>query len=209
MNTDKQLLQGAIKRVIDAIISASILALVWPLMSCIGLAIRWRMGTPILFRQQRPGKHGKPFTFYKFRTMSDGRMPDGSLLPDQERLTPLGKLLRRWSLDELPQLWNVLLGDMSMVGPRPLLIEYLELYTPEQALRHEVKPGITGWAQIHGRNAITWEQKFALDHWYVTHQNLGLDMQILWVTVKKVFQQEGISAADHATMPKFNGISQS
>jgi len=196
--------QQALKRTIDILVSTLILALVWPLMLCIGLLIRWKMGAPIFFRQERPKKHGEPFTFYKFRTMTDARMPDGTILPDEVRITPLGKFLRRWSMDELPQLWNVLRGDMSMVGPRPLLMEYLDFYTPEEARRHEVRPGITGWAQIHGRNAITWEEKFAMDTWYVDNWSLGLDMQILWITVMKVFRQEGISAPDHATMPKFN-----
>jgi sugar transferase EpsL len=197
------MLQQIVKRGIDIVSSLSGMILLTPALLCIGLLIRWKMGSPILFRQQRPGKYGKPFIFYKFRTMTDARMPGGTLRSDAERLTSLGKFLRRWSLDELPQIWNVLCGDMSLVGPRPLLMEYLDLYTPEQARRHEMKPGITGWAQIHGRNAITWEEKFTLDHWYVTHWSLSLDMQILWATVKKVFQQEGISASDHATMPSF------
>jgi len=161
------------------------------------------MGYPIFFRQQRPGRFAKPFWLLKFRTMSDRRSVGGKLLPDADRLTRIGRLLRTTSLDELPQLWNVLRGDISLVGPRPLLMEYLPCYSPEQARRHDVMPGITGWAQINGRNALTWEEKFALDTWYVDNWKFGLDLQILLLTIKSVLQREGISSKGHATMPKF------
>lgn len=167
--------------------------------------VRRKLGSPVLFRQVRPGLHGQPFEMVKFRTMTDARGPDGVLLPDAERITLFGRFLRASSLDELPELWNVLKGDMSLVGPRPLLMEYLPLYTPEQVRRHTVRPGVTGWAQVNGRNAISWEEKFALDTWYVDHQSLVLDIKILWLTVKKVLVREGISAAGEATMGKFTG----
>jgi len=167
--------------------------------------VRRKLGSPVLFRQLRPGLHGQPFEMVKFRTMTDARGPDGALLPDAERITLFGRFLRASSLDELPELWNVLKGDMSLVGPRPLLMEYLPLYTPEQARRHTVRPGVTGWAQVNGRNAISWEEKFALDTWYVDHQSLVLDIKILWLTVKKVLVREGISAVGEATMGKFTG----
>lgn len=167
--------------------------------------VRRKLGSPVLFRQVRPGLHGQPFEMVKFRSMTDARGPDGALLPDAERITLFGRFLRASSLDELPELWNVLKGDMSLVGPRPLLMEYLPLYTPEQARRHTVRPGVTGWAQVNGRNAISWEEKFALDTWYVDHQSLVLDIKILWLTVKKVLVREGISAAGEATMGKFTG----
>ena len=181
-----------------------LIALALPLCILIVL-IRRKLGSPVFFRQVRPGLHGQPFEMVKFRTMTDARGPDGGLLPDAERLTPFGRFLRSTSLDELPELWNVLKGDMSLVGPRPLLMEYLPLYSPEQARRHAVRPGVTGWAQLNGRNAISWEEKFALDTWYVDHQSLLLDMKILWLTVKKVLVREGISAAGEATMGKFTG----
>ncbi len=174
-----------------------LLALAW--------LIRHKLGSPVLFRQVRPGLHGRPFTMVKFRTMTDERGPDGDLLPDAQRLTAFGRFLRASSLDELPELWNVLKGEMSLVGPRPLLMEYLTLYTPEQARRHKVRPGITGWAQVNGRNAISWADKFALDVWYVDHRSLCLDVQILWRTVRKVLVRDGISAAGEATMTKFTG----
>lgn len=167
----------------------------------------WNMGHPVLFEQIRPGLHGRPFRMIKFRTMLDAADVDGNLLSDSERLTALGRFLRANSLDELPELWNVLKGDMSLVGPRPLLMEYLPLYSAMQARRHEVRPGVTGWAQINGRNGISWDNKFALDLWYVDNQSLWLDMKILWKTVAKVARREGISAADEATMPKFTGNS--
>lgn len=181
-----------------------LIALALPLL-ILCLLIRRKLGSPVLFRQVRPGLHGQPFEMVKFRTMTNARGPNGALLPDAERLTPFGRFLRSTSLDELPELWNVLKGDMSLVGPRPLLMEYLPLYSPEQARRHAVRPGVTGWAQVNGRNAISWDEKFALDTWYVDHQSLTLDMKILWLTVKKVLVREGISAAGEATMDKFTG----
>ena len=167
--------------------------------------IRIKLGSPVFFRQLRPGMNGKPFEMVKFRTMTDERGADGELLPDAVRLTPFGRFLRASSLDELPELWNVLKGDMSLVGPRPLLMEYLPLYSPEQARRHEVRPGVTGWAQVNGRNALSWEDKFRLDLWYVNNQSLSLDIRILWLTIRKVLVREGISAAGEATMSKFTG----
>lgn len=163
------------------------------------------MGSPVLFCQTRPGRNGKPFQMIKFRTMRDAVDQQGNFLPDAERLTSLGRFLRSSSLDELPELWNVLKGEMSLVGPRPLLMEYLPLYSPDQARRHELRPGVTGWAQINGRNAISWEQKFALDVWYVDNQSLLLDLRILWLTIRKVIKREGISATGEATMPRFTG----
>ena len=193
------------KRVFDFVVALlALLLLALPLLALV-LLIRRKLGNPVLFRQVRPGLQGRPFTMVKFRTMTDERGPDGVLLPDAKRLTPFGRFLRASSLDELPELWNVLRGDMSLVGPRPLLMEYLPLYTPEQARRHEVRPGITGWAQVNGRNAISWVDKFALDVWYVDHSNLWLDIQILWRTVRKVLVRDDISAAGEATMPKFTG----
>jgi lipopolysaccharide/colanic/teichoic acid biosynthesis glycosyltransferase len=193
------------KRLFDfAVAFFALLVLALPLLVLAWL-IRRKLGSPVLFKQVRPGLRGQPFTMVKFRTMTDERAPDGALLPDAQRLTPFGRFLRSSSLDELPELWNVLKGEMSLVGPRPLLMEYLPLYTPEQARRHEVRPGITGWAQVNGRNAISWEDKFALDVWYVDHRSLWLDVRILWMTVKKVLVRDGISAAGEATMPRFMG----
>jgi lipopolysaccharide/colanic/teichoic acid biosynthesis glycosyltransferase len=194
-----------VKRVFDFV--AALLALLLLALPLLALAwlIRRKLGSPVLFRQVRPGQHGKPFNMVKFRTMTDERGPDGAWLPDALRLTPFGRFLRASSLDELPELWNVLKGEMSLVGPRPLLMEYLPLYTPEQARRHEVRPGITGWAQVNGRNAISWADKFALDVWYVDHRSLWLDVRILWLTVRKVLVRDGISAAGEATMPRFEG----
>ncbi len=194
-----------VKRILDVLLAGVLLLLTVPLMLAMALAVRWRLGAPVFFRQQRPGLHGKPFTLYKFRTMSDARDEQGNLLPDKQRLTRLGRFLRSTSLDELPELWNVLKGDMSLVGPRPLLMEYLPLYTPEQMRRHEVKPGITGWAQVNGRNALTWEERFALDVWYVDHVSFRLDMQILFLTLWKVLSREGIAHPGSETMPKFTG----
>jgi lipopolysaccharide/colanic/teichoic acid biosynthesis glycosyltransferase len=193
------------KRLFDLV--AASLALLLMSLPLLGLAwlIRRKLGSPVLFRQVRPGLHGRPFTMVKFRTMTDERGPDGALLPDAQRLTPFGRFLRASSLDELPELWNVLRGEMSLVGPRPLLMEYLLLYSQEQARRHEVRPGITGWAQVNGRNAISWADKFALDVWYVDHRSLWLDVKILWRTVRKVLVRDGISAAGEATMPAFTG----
>lgn len=169
------------------------------------LLVRHRLGKPVFFRQLRPGMNGKPFEMIKFRTMTDAYSDEGRLLPDSERLTKFGQWLRSTSLDELPELWNVLKGDMSLVGPRPLLIEYLPLYNSEQARRHEVRPGVTGWAQVNGRNAISWEAKFELDVWYVNNRSLWLDIKILWLTIKKVLVRDGISADGEATMRKFTG----
>jgi lipopolysaccharide/colanic/teichoic acid biosynthesis glycosyltransferase len=174
-------------------------------MLALALAIRLRLGSPVLFRQVRIGLHNEEFVFFKFRSMTDARGPDGALLPDAQRSTDLGRFLRAASLDELPQLWNVLRGDMSLVGPRPLLPQYLPRYTPRQRRRHETKPGITGWAQVHGRNGITWEQKFDLDVWYVDNWSLRLDLRILGLTLLRVVRREGISQEGHATMPEFRG----
>jgi lipopolysaccharide/colanic/teichoic acid biosynthesis glycosyltransferase len=193
------------KRVFDIFLAAlallmfsiPILLLIWQ--------IRSKLGSPAFFRQMRPGQNGKPFQMVKFRSMTDARGSDGQLLPDADRLTPFGRFLRSSSLDELPGLWNVLKGDMSLVGPRPLLMEYLPLYSTEQARRHNVRPGITGWAQVNGRNALSWEDKFKLDVWYVDNRSLWLDIKILWLTVRKVLVREGISAAGEATMSKFTG----
>lgn len=195
----------AVKRLIDTVLAAAVLALAAPVVLVIALAIRVSMGRPVLFRQVRPGLHGRLFCIYKFRTMTDARDAQGRLLPDGERLTLLGRFLRSTSLDELPQLWNVLRGEMSLVGPRPLLPEYLDRYTPEQARRHEVRPGITGWAQVNGRNATTWEERLRQDVWYVDNWSLWLDFKILWMTVVKVLRREGVSKEGHATMPEFMG----
>ena len=194
-----------LKRALDGLLSGVALMLLAPVLLWVAGLIFWRMGSPVLFSQERPGLGGRPFRVYKFRTMLDACDAHGQCLPDAQRLTALGLLLRRWSVDELPQLFNVLKGDMSLVGPRPLLMAYLPLYNPTQARRHEVRPGITGWAQVHGRNAISWEDKFALDVWYVDHASLWLDVRILWMTVRKVLVRDGISAKGEATMPKFEG----
>lgn len=194
-----------LKWIIDRVLAAIVLIFFSPFMVIMAIAIYLCMGSPILFAQPRPGKDGHIFTFYKFRTMTDERDSDGNLLPDKKRLTFIGQFLRQTSLDELPQLWNVLKGDMSFVGPRPLLVAYLNRYNSKQARRHEVKPGITGWAQVNGRNAISWEEKFKLDVWYVDNWSLWLDLKILFLTVIKVFKREGISAANHVTMSEFQG----
>jgi len=194
-----------IKRFMDLIISLTGLVVTFPIMILIAFLIRLCMGSPVIFRQVRPGLHGKPFMMYKFKTMKDERDGQGNLLHDEQRLTRLGRILRSTSLDELPELWNVLKGDMSLVGPRPLLMEYLDRYTLEQARRHEVKPGITGWAQVNGRNAVSWEERFKFDVWYVDNWNLWLDVKILWLTLVKTVKREGISARGHATMPEFKG----
>lgn len=196
-----------VKRVFDIIASCILLVLFSPVMALTACLIYLTMGSPVLFRQQRPGLYGQPFTLVKFRTMTDARDKTGNLLPDEMRLTRLGALLRSTSLDELPQLFNVLKGEMSLVGPRPLKMEYLSLYTPRQARRHEVLPGITGWAQVNGRNSLSWEEKFELDVWYVDNQSFWLDLKILFLTVVKVLKREGISAEGHVTMPKFTGSS--
>ncbi|MFN7015818.1 MAG: sugar transferase [Fimbriimonadales bacterium] len=205
MRLRKRLALG-LKRGMDVAVSGLLLIALAPLLIGLALLVWRQLGRPILFRQARPGLHGKPFVMYKFRTMTEARDAHGNPLPDSERLTPFGRWLRATSLDELPELLNVLKGEMSLVGPRPLLMEYLERYTPEQARRHEVKPGITGWAQIHGRNALSWEEKFQLDVWYVDNWSLWLDVKILWRTVWIVLKREGISAEGHATMPEFRGV---
>ena len=196
------------KRLMDIVGSLIGLALSSPLIIVVAIVIYFTMGRPIFFKQIRPGLRGKPFLIYKFRTMLDLRDENGNLLPDEKRLTKIGKFLRNTSLDELPELWNVLKGDMSLVGPRPLLMEYLGRYTPEQARRHNVKPGITGWAQINGRNAISWDEKFKLDLWYVDNWNIFLDLKIIFITLIKVIKREGVSAEGHATMPEFKGNKQ-
>lgn len=194
-----------VKRCMDLFVALAGIIFLAPLLLIVVLLIWIRMGRPFLFRQMRPGLNGKPFNMYKFRTMSDERNESGDLLSDELRMTKLGKMLRSTSLDELPELFNVLKGDMSLVGPRPLLMKYLDRYTPEQARRHEVKPGITGWAQVNGRNAISWREKFALDVWYVEHCSLWLDVKILFMTIIKVLKREGISADGEVTMPEFMG----
>lgn len=193
------------KRLFDFFAALAALLLLSPILVIIAWLIRRKLGSPVLFRQIRPGLRGRPFEMVKFRSMNDGVDTTGMPLPDAHRMTPFGNFLRSTSLDELPELWNVLKGDMSLVGPRPLLMEYLALNTPEQARRYEVRPGITGWAQVNGRNAISWADKFALDVWYVDHRSLWLDVRILWLTVRKVLVRDGISAAGEATMPKFEG----
>ena len=193
------------KRVFDYFAGALILFLLSPLLAFIAIIIQFKMGSPVLFRQHRPGYQGKPFLLYKFRTMTNEKDSEGKERSDEMRLTGLGKWLRKYSLDELPQLLNVVKGELSFVGPRPLLMEYLDRYTPEQARRHDVKPGITGWAQVNGRNALTWEEKFALDVWYVDNRSFWLDLKILWLTFLKVIRAEGISQEGYSTMPEFQG----
>ena len=193
------------KRLFDLLVSLSLLVILSFIIVIVAILVRFKLGSPILFKQQRPGLHGKPFYVYKFRTMTDERDSSGQLLPDHIRLTSFGRFLRKYSLDELPQLLNVVKGDISLVGPRPLLMEYLPLYTEEQAKRHDVRPGITGWAQVNGRNAIEWEEKFKLDVWYVENQSFLLDIKILYLTIIKVLKSEGIQNANHATMPIFKG----
>jgi len=194
-----------LKRLIDVLTSTLLLILLSPLLLALALLVRLKLGRPVLFTQERPGRHGELFKLHKFRTMRDLYDNTGSPLPDQERLTHFGRWLRASSLDELPELFNVLKGEMSLVGPRPLLTAYLARYTPEQARRHEVLPGITGWAQVNGRNALTWEEKFRLDVWYVDHQSLWLDIRILLMTLWKAVKREGISAPGSATAPEFMG----
>lgn len=194
-----------IKSILDKLVAAIALLFFSPILLTVAIAIYIRMGRPIFFTQPRPGKDSKIFSFYKFRTMTDERDVDGNLLPDAQRLTTVGQFLRKTSLDELPQLWNVLKGDMSLVGPRPLLVRYLNRYTPEQARRHQVKPGITGWVQVNGRNNRAWEEKFKLDVWYVDNWSLLLDLKILFLTVFKVLQQDGISQEGYTTSEEFQG----
>lgn len=193
------------KRALDIAVSAIALVLLAPILLAVAIAIALNMGWPVLFRQLRPGLGGRPFTLIKFRTMRDATGKDGQPLPDHERLTRFGQFLRATSIDELPELWNILRGEMSLVGPRPLLMDYLALYSPEQARRHDVRPGLTGYAQVRGRNALTWPEKFALDTWYVDNQTLLLDLRIIAETAYKVIRRDGISAAGEATMPRFTG----
>jgi lipopolysaccharide/colanic/teichoic acid biosynthesis glycosyltransferase len=193
------------KRVFDLVVALVLLVVLAPLLAVLAVLVRVKLGSPVLFRQLRPGRGGRLFTLVKFRTMTDARGPDGVWLPDAQRLTPFGRWLRATSLDELPELWNVLRGDMSLVGPRPLLVAYLDRYTPEQARRHEVRPGLTGWAQINGRNATSWEERFRLDVWYVDHRSMLLDLCILARTVGAVLRRQGISAPGEATMGEFRG----
>jgi sugar transferase EpsL len=197
-----------LKRALDVTGALLGLLLFGPIMLVVAMLIWLSMGPPVLFRQQRPGYRGHPFVILKFRTMREARDHDGRSLSDEARLTPLGRLLRGTSLDELPQLFNVLKGEMSLVGPRPLLIEYLDRYSPEQARRHEVRPGITGWAQVNGRNTLSWEKRFRLDVWYVDHRSVRLDLEILWLTLVKVVRRENIHARGHVTMPEFKGNGQ-
>lgn len=194
-----------LKYFFDFILAFALLLIISPILLLIIFFVRMKLGSPVFFRQVRPGMNGQPFEMLKFRSMTDGRNSQGQLLPDDQRLSHFGKFLRNTSLDEFPALINVIKGEMSLVGPRPLLMEYLPRYTPEQARRHAVRPGITGWAQVHGRNAISWEEKFKLDVWYVDNQSFWLDLKILFLTVKKVFIREGISAEGEATMSKFTG----
>lgn len=193
------------KRFFDVLLSILALSVLWPVMVWTAWAVRKKLGTPVIFRQVRPGLHGKPFELFKFRTMRDAVDSQGNPLPDSERMTPFGQFLRSSSLDELPGLWSVIKGDMSLVGPRPLLTEYLPLYTAEQARRHDVRPGITGWAQVNGRNSLSWEAKFERDVWYVDNHSIWLDAKIIIMTVKKVFVRDGISAEGEATMSRFRG----
>jgi len=192
-----------LKRLFDLLVTLPALLVLAPFLLVLALLVRLKLGAPVLFRQQRPGLYGKPFTLYKFRTMTGTCDAEGNLLPDAERLTAFGRFLRSYSLDELPEFFNVLTGEMSLVGPRPLLMQYLPRYTPEQARRHEVRPGITGWAQVNGRNALTWEAKFALDVWYVEHRSLWLDVKIIILTIWKVLKKEGINQPGQATMKEF------
>jgi sugar transferase EpsL len=198
-------MRSAVKRSLDIFLSAAGLVVAAPIILVTALVVRFSMGSPVLFRQKRPGLHGKPFVLLKFRTMTDERNQEGHLLPDSQRLTKAGSTIRRFSLDELPQLWNVLKGDLSIVGPRPLLMKYLDRYTPEQIRRHNVKPGITGWAQVNGRNALSWEEKFRLDVWYVDHWSLWLDFRILARTLLMVISGKGLTQEGHATMEEFVG----
>jgi sugar transferase EpsL len=194
-----------VKRLFDLTVSVVVLVLLSPVLLVIATSIFFHMGSPVLFRQKRPGLNAKSFEMVKFRTMRHAVDAKGEQLSDEQRLTKLGRFLRATSLDELPELWNVAKGDMSLVGPRPLLVEYLPLYSPHQARRHNVRPGVTGWAQINGRNALSWEQKFDFDIWYVDHQSFALDLKILWKTIVAVFKRDGISQDGHATMPAFRG----
>lgn len=197
--------RAILKRSMDIVLSGAALIVLSPVLLVVWIMVRRRLGAPALFRQMRPGLHGRPFEMIKFRTMRDAVGPDGRPLSDAERLTPFGSRLRATSLDELPELWNVFKGDMSLIGPRPLLMEYLPLYSPEQARRHEVRPGISGWAQVNGRNAVSWERKFELDVWYVDRHNLWLDLKIIFMTLRRIVRRDGISAPGSATAEKFEG----
>ena len=201
------MLSRTIKSLVDRVLAGLMLILLSPFIAILAIAIYFKMGSPIIFSQPRGGKNNSVFTFYKFRTMTDEKDSNGNLLPDMARLTSLGEFLRQTSLDELPQLWNVLRGDMSFIGPRPFIAAYLERYTTEQARRHNVKPGITGWAQINGRNSISWEEKFALDLWYIDHWSLWLDLKILFLTVAKIVSKEGIDEDQNTTSTEFMGTS--
>lgn len=196
------------KRIFDQVLAILGLAVLLPFLFCIALAVRFKLGSPVLFRRLRPGYRGNPFVMYKFRSMTNDRDASGKLLPDGDRLTRFGRFLRAWSLDELPELWNVIKGDMSLVGPRPLLMEYLPLYNARQTRRHEVKPGMTGWAQVKGRNALTWEERFEFDIWYVENESFILDLNILWMTIWTVLNRKGISHEGSATMEKFKETAQ-
>jgi sugar transferase EpsL len=204
MNVECKFYSASAKRILDLFLTIPALLFLLPVFFVISVAVRCNLGSPIFFTQERPGKDGVSFVLYKFRTMRNDRAANGALLPDEKRLTRLGKFLRSSSIDELPELWNVFTGDMSLVGPRPLLMHYLDRYTTEQARRHEVKPGLTGWAQVNGRNAITWEDKFKLDVWYVDNRSLWLDVKIIFLTILKALKREGINQAGQATMEEFN-----
>ncbi len=193
------------KRLFDVVASATALMVLSPVLLAVAVLVRTRMGSPVIFAQDRPGKDGEVFRMYKFRTMRDAVNSDGEPLPDAERLTTLGRKLRATSLDELPELWNVVKGDMSLVGPRPLLVRYLPRFSAEQARRHEVRPGVTGWAQVNGRNALEWDDRLAMDVWYVDNRSMSLDLKIIFRTISQVIRREGVSAEGHATMPEFKG----
>ena len=197
--------ENYIKRLLDILLSGAALIVLWPVLLVTAILVRRKLGSPVIFCQQRPGRDEKIFKLYKFRSMTDARDENGDLLPDEVRLTRFGKLLRATSLDELPELWNILRGDMSIVGPRPLLVKYLPLYNAQQKHRHDVRPGLTGWAQVHGRNALSWEEKFRLDVWYVENMSFLVDVKTVLLTVKKVFCREGISSETAATMEEFKG----
>lgn len=206
---EKKLYQKYIKRLLDILLSGGALLVLWPVLAVLAVLVRTKLGSPVIFCQERPGRDEKIFKLYKFRSMTDARDENGELLSDEVRLTKFGRLLRSTSLDELPELWNIFRGDMSLVGPRPLLVKYLPLYNDEQRRRHDVMPGLTGWAQVNGRNAITWEEKFELDVWYVDHIGFALDVKIIWQTVKAVLCRQGISAENSATMEEFRGSEES
>lgn len=194
-----------LKRTLDILVASAALILLSPILACTAVLVAINLGRPVLFRQVRPGLNGKPFTLVKFRSMRDAKDSSGKPLPDAERLTGFGRMLRATSLDELPELWNVLKGEMSLVGPRPLITAYLDRYSPEQARRHEIRPGITGWAQVNGRNAVSWDERFAMDVWYVDNHSLWLDARIILLTFLAVIKRDGVSAEGHATMPEFMG----